>query len=899
MEEVEKDEKDKNQNSSIKKYMYLGDSPNLIEYFAIIGYSQSYISSLVDSFQNINSSPIILSSIISNNNYELQNDEDIIINRIYPSIPKIKKESDPRQISSIVFSSYFEKKRKDGKKAKKIYYTCFAYKFYEKYIHKDKREYYIPKTFCILSQYPYFRTFFYICNNIYYKKMLKIPMELLIYSIVNYMPSPINYSLNFNFFSNKDVIKAPRLAGYPIIDFNLIKIIFIFPKNLVVILFLAIFLEQKLILFSPSYQLLNILVYTLHILNFPFNNNSYHNNIGSSIRYSSKDIYSYETNNGKEASFHIKFYLDSQKIELHFDDDKDEARDLFNYIESILLKTTDKKTLFLEKFISNLIDKLTNIIKEVQEIDNNKIFEPCNEALDKINKSIQEIFYDFILNFFVLFYYDNVYSIENNKIEENKEKNHLVKLSKILDIKDQNLSKVEKTFIKLFRETLKYKLFFIEFLRNFEVEDKFKINYILFKEFIQIKLKNREFIINNSIPYFKIYDDLYFQADIKFIEKSITFSQLDEKYKENIIDIKNKISGYLIKDKNNNEEAILNFNKNILYEIIYYFKQCNKETLNSLFPSIKEIEKNVISEIDIEKLYEFINNELIKYKLIPVYEIFYYSIIIFYLLTFRIFNSCNLINRFKQFIKLLEEIQFNDLYYITLIAKIFQKYNEIKQLEDINLAFQDIRKLLRKKYLIPNKELIDILDKFDNNGLIINEENNIVENGDNTMKYIFTIYSKYNFAHGGMITVDKILKNNMLISYESYFLNISVSEKKNFTPKIIMKISNNEQIYQSNFYSFLYLLNTSRIMLNDSLLNNLELKKINKLSLINLILNVIQYGKYISKASKKIPSKIIHIYYFIEAILKLHILKTDNENVINDENDMNVKKEDYNNFEIC
>ena len=263
------------------------------------------------------------------------------------------------------------------------------------------------------------------------------------------------------------------------------------------------------------------------------------------------------------------------------------------------------------------------------------------------------------------------------------------------------------------------------------------------------------------------------------------------------------------------------------------------------------------------------------------------------------FNQCHLTKNFKKFIKLLEEIQFNDLYYITLIAKIFQKYNEIKQLEDINLAFQDIRKLLRKKYLIPNKELIDILDKFDNNGLIINEENNIVENGDNTMKYIFTIYSKYNFAHGGMITVDKILKNNMLISYESYFLNISVSEKKNFTPKIIMKISNNEQIYQSNFYSFLYLLNTSRIMLNDSLLNNLELKKINKLSLINLILNVIQYGKYISKASKKIPSKIIHIYYFIEAILKLHILKTDNENVINDENDMNVKKEDYNNFEIC
>ena len=879
MEEVEKEP---NQNSSIKKYAYLGDSPNLIEYFAIIGYSQSYIYSLVDSFQNINSPPIILSSIISNNNYELQSDEDIIINRIYPSIPKLKKESDPRQISSIAFSSYFEKKRRNGKKSKKIYYSCFAFKFHEKYTHNDKREYYIPKAFCILSQYPYFRTFFYICNNIFYKKILKIPIELLVYSIVNYIPSPINYSLNYDFCSNNNVIKAPRLGGYPTIDYNLIKILFIFPKKLIVILFLAIFLEQKITFFSPSYPLLNIFIYTLHILNFPFNNNSYHNNIGSIISSSSNDIYSYETNTGKNDSFHIKFYLDSQKIELHFDDDKEEVKDLFNYIEGILLKINEKKTLFLEKFISILVGKLSSIIKEVQEIDNNKIFEPCSEALDKINQNIQMIFYDFCLNFFILFFYDNEYSIENNKIKENKEKNHFMKISKILDIKGQKLSKIEKTFI--------------EFLRNFEVDDKYKINYILFKEFIQIKLKNREFIFNNSIPYFKIYDDLYFQADIKFIEKNINFSQLDEKYKENKnLDIKNKISEYIAKDKNNNEEVFFNFNKNILYEIIYYFKQCNQENLKSLFPSIKEIEKIKISEIDIEKLYKFINNELIKYKLVPVYEILYYSTIILYLLTFRIFNTCHLVKNFRKFIQLLEEIQFNDLYYITLIAKIFQKYQEEKDLEDINLVFQEIRRLLRKKNLIPNKELIDILDKFDNSGLIINEDNNIIENGDNTMKNIFVIYSKYNFDHDGIITVDKILKQNILKSFESLFLNISVSATKNFIPKIIMKIYNNEQVYQSRFYSFPYLLNNSMMMLNDSLLNNFEIKKINRLPLINLILNVMQYGKYISKETKKIPKiNPIPIYYFIEAILKLHILKADNENVINDENDMNVKKVNYN-----
>lgn len=839
---MKNDEKDK--NSPIKRYMYLGDSPNLIEYFSIIGYSQSYISSIIDSFKNIDIPPIILSSIISKNNYDLQNDEDTIIKRIYPSIPNIKKESEPWQISCIAFSSYFEKEKKEGKKAKKIYYSCFAYKFLEKYIHKDKREYLIPKAFCILSQYPYFRIFFYICNNIYYKQGLKIPLELLGYSIVNFIPSPINYSLNFDFCSNKNVIKASRLAGYPTIDFNLIKIFALIPTNLLVILFLAIFLEQKVILVSPSYPLLNILVYAFHILNFPFNYNSYHNNIDSIISASSNDLYTYETNKEKNVSFNLKFFLDSQKIELHFNDDEDKVKDLFFFIEGILLKNNEKKTFFLEKFISIFMDKLTYIfksMKEIQEAGNNYIFEPCSEALDKMSQNLQEIFYDFCLNFFVLFYYDNIYSIEKNKIEENKEETDLKKLSLILDEKEQKLSKVEKFFMKLFRKTLKYKSFFIDFLRNFEVEDKYKINYILFKEFIQMKLKNRKLIENSSIPYFKIYDELYFQADIKFIEKIITFSNLQGKYEENkTIDIKNKISSYLIENKNNNGEIAFNFNKNILYEIIYYFNQCKKETLNSVFPSIKEIENIKILEIDIEQIYEFINSELIKYKLIPIYELFYYSTIILYLLTFRKFNSFHLVNNFRKFMKVLEEMQFNNLYYITLIVKFLHKCNEVKKLEDINLVFHDIRKLLRKKHLIPNKELIDILAKYVNNSLNMNENNNIIDVGENSMKNIFTIYSKHNFTFDGMISVDQILKRNILKSFDNTFINIPISSKKNVIPKIIMKIYNNLQEYESKFYSFPYLLNSSIIILKEILLNNLELKVKNRQLLIHLILNVIK-----------------------------------------------------------
>ena len=244
--------------------------------------------------------------------------------------------------------------------------------------------------------------------------------------------------------------------------------------------------------------------------------------------------------------------------------------------------------------------------------------------------------------------------------------------------------------------------------------------------------------------------------------------------------------------------------------------------------------------------------------------------------------------------EILEEIQFNDLFYITLIVKIFQKYNETKKSEDIKIVFQYLRNVLRKKNLIPNKELIDILAKFNNNGLIIYEEKNLIEIQDNNLKNNFTIYCKYNFTYGGIISVDKMLKRNILKSFENFFLILPISAKKNFVPKIIMKLFNNIEMYESKFYSFPYLLNNSMIMLKKILLDNLELKTINKLLLICLILNVIQYGEFISNANTKIPKKIIPINYFIETVFKLHSKDNDFDNIINDENDINVKPEYYN-----
>ena len=164
----------------IKKYPYLGYSPNLIEYFGIIGYSETFIPELISSIKNSNSylnsntqsqlknispyPPTVLSSITSNNDYGIV-DNELIITQLYPDNPKIfmveQNQPEPEK-SNAIYSFCFDSL--DGQT--KLFYTCFGFKFYE--IFKDEEDkYYIPKAFCIISQYPFFNAFFNICSNLY------------------------------------------------------------------------------------------------------------------------------------------------------------------------------------------------------------------------------------------------------------------------------------------------------------------------------------------------------------------------------------------------------------------------------------------------------------------------------------------------------------------------------------------------------------------------------------------------------------------------------------------------------------------------------------------------------------------------------------------------------------
>ena len=283
----------------IKKYPYLGYSENLIEYFSVIGYTENFIPELISTYklrQNLTTNtnannqislknknpypPTVLSSITSKIDYGIV-DNELIITQLYPENPKLiayeANQPEPEK-TNVIYSFCFDSS--DGKQ--KLFYTCFGYKFYELYkLPNSEEEYYIPKAFCIISQYPFFNTFYLICKNIYnliITKSNKIPFEILVYNIVNYIPSPINSNLDLYLFGNDNEspkIELNQLNGYPNIDFDLYEIFNLLPLNLILEVYMLSFLEQSILFFSSNLELLNTIMYIINMFNYPCNDTTY------------------------------------------------------------------------------------------------------------------------------------------------------------------------------------------------------------------------------------------------------------------------------------------------------------------------------------------------------------------------------------------------------------------------------------------------------------------------------------------------------------------------------------------------------------------------------------------------------------------------------------------------
>ena len=727
----------------IKKYPYLGYSENLIEYFGIIGYSEDFIPELISlqksrqikysnsnnvpqplTKNNIKYPPTVLSSLTSKNDYGIV-DNELIITQLYPENPKIyiyePNQQEPEK-SNVIYSFCFDST--DGQE--KIFYTCFGYKFYELYKNNNNEDkYYIPKAFCIISQYPFFNAFYNICNNIYdtlINKKNVIPIEILLYNIINYIPSPINNKLELYLFTNDKEdpkVELNQLSGYPNLDFDLYEIFNLLPLNLILQIYILTFLEQNLLFFSSNLELLNTIMFIMYMFNYPCNDSTYfwhivsvgRNNLVEENKFVGKVMvcllgvnctYEPSINTSDFASNHYIVDIDNKKLiykesnDVSIDeDDGTKLVNFVNYIENILKEKNVNSNIVkipllqLKKRIeSYLYEKIIGFTTNPKKNFVNFFKAEKDPKNANINIKILEFFYDCNLALLTKFYNDNQLNSSFDKItnEENNTENSL-NSSKFCE-------EEEKYFFDLFRNSIKYKIYFDNFMTGFDVMDVFKIPFLFSQIFLELKLKDPNEISCDNLDYFHIIDQLYkFGNNNNSNPKKINFECFNQHYIENLSknfkrffvnDYDNHIFGKNAKDEIGKSDIpkerryqLINLNKKIVNRYLYLLQNFYEiQDIENIFPHIKKKENNnSIKNIDRRIIYQFIKNKLIEKKFISSTNFLIYSLAYIVSLTIHL-------HPFEQMISYLNEIQntlklikyFMPHYIYTIIKSIYQYY---------------------------------------------------------------------------------------------------------------------------------------------------------------------------------------------------------------------------------
>ena len=894
----------------IKKYPYMGYSQNILEYFAIIGYQDNFIPIVINSKKKYY--PTILTSVTSNTDFGII-DNQLIISQIYPSIPSliyvnkndiinvITQEKPP--ISSVIYSFCFDST--DGKS--KLFYTCYAYKFYEKYYHQLNNSnfeeyYYIPKAFCIISQYSFFSLFRYICKNIHKiftkKENNTLPIELLIYNIVNFIPSPLNYNLYLELFSfydcNISPIEMNQLSGYPYIDFDLKEVFNILPINLFLEIYLMTIVEQSMLFFSSNLEILNMVMYIMYILNYPCNDSTYFwhivsvskDNLNEENKFVGKVMVSMLGVNATYddcidtsafGGYHFIVDIDNKKIilkesldlSLNEKEDSENLGKFHNYIKDII-KDKNVESLFLKTFIKRLKSNLESIIFKEQDNSTPRkynCFFNKNKSTYFNNRRIQEYFYDFCLNILTLFYQDLTLVASYDKIKR-VEFNNEDQFRKIKDlgINSQSKSMVEGEiiFLELFRGAVKYKTYFENFIQNKDTMDVYKIALLFSDEFINLKLKDGSNKLLNQISFFDIIDKLYYPEKRQII--NITVNNLLQLKIDSLKDFFDQNSNVNIKsDKKAKKNQLINLNKKIINKYLYLLNNFfEKEEIKDLFPSLRIHEEQPIINFDRRHIIGVIINYFERNKnLINNAEYLIYAIIYIFCISMSLHSYRKMLNYFENIINSFGRIKFFLRQFGNIIVQTFYKYHILHRKEkkysemgvsQIKMYFYMLITFLKQNKIVPNEEMMVVLSKFfgklifqERKSIHKKEEKEIDNDADFTISRNenFFCFMKHCFNRYSYIKSNKMIRSGLKeINYSN--IHIKIKEGLILKPTIIIKIK--DYVYSSYFFSPKKIYKFAETAFNEfNKSDNLDFSKLKIKEIRDCITNLIQYGLEIEK----------------------------------------------------
>ena len=699
----------------IKLSPYLGYSQNLMEFFVIIGYPEKILKEIEPDITLLNEDDYdlsIISIVISDLALNLFN-PDRIIKEIYPDKPKIVKSDIKPKSTNMIFYSCFD--TMDGEK--KNLFVGYGLRFYEKYIDINKNEYYVPKAFAILSQYPYFNTFNKICSNllnINNKLENTIPFEILIYAYVNYIPSPIKNNLILKDLNSN--IFIPKLTGYPYPDFDICKIFNIIPLKEFIKIYILIFLEIELLFFSPNIEQLSIFMYILYILNYPLTDSNYFWHIKCVSRntaesgtqcanatftgINSKFDYDFNFDNLDNLSFIVD--MENKKNFITTIHDNKESKDinqLLKFINNILNNKKVEKSFFLSDILSTLKRKMKTVLKEYSKKTIVDSFFYMDQKIIQINREIQEIFYDFILNILVILNKDfEIDPTINSPIIKRK-------------IQNSKLSEEEKIFLEYSRQTIKYNTYFDLFIKHFKAANEIKVSLLFSDEYVNLKMKDTNKIIPDHIKYFNIMDNLY---SLKPGNDEIKYNYIYNEFNE-----RNKL---INKNKEKKNNQLIALDQNIIKDFIYFKK--NKE----YYKFLKKKQDQEIEIIDKMSVPLTIQNYF--YQVLNQEYYLRSALVFFFSITFPLFSFQDSLYLLSEVFKGLEKIQYFQRYYLYIILKSIHKYYVVNMQNGQfpELVFNNVKKYcqlinahLMNNKIIPNKEIFLFLKKILN---MKNQDNN-------------------------------------------------------------------------------------------------------------------------------------------------------------------------------
>ena len=826
----------KNIENSINLLPYNGRAKNLIDKFYIFGYNYSTLKKYIFdktpnisekitdpedlNYFNLDEDPSTLIEITNNFQKELI-DTQVVQNLIFPNKLKIYyrlysniNNSCNKRLSETIKNNNFNKIDFSDDNYKypvsvRVVFSSnpiednnsqknqngFAYIFYRKLLQKKEiknKKYiiYIPYTFCVISEFPFYKSYeklFRRLREMYFLDSIYIPIEILLYKIIKLTPSPINNDVildlkkmftqdkivhnlidnsvnikksnshiinniklpkedktvdDFLVVENMDLlkykIKFKILSGYPLIQYNLAKVLFnTLSTEQIINVFLFTFLEANVLLFSKEIEYLTFTANAYMNLNYPHNNSHYFFNIGAislekfkiggsilggeinstsliSINNEFVEDYLGKASHLKE---HVIVDLDNNDILFAKFNENDNYEKINKLIGEIYEENNDNNNIEdtnLYKAIINLKRRL-NIAKskkfvydyyvdpkKPENIDNKKGFiyfndEPYKDSIDELNKYIQEAFYECVINL-SLYFYENVEIKEKNTKKNQKEKkNYFVDIEYNKDCLFEGLYTDEELLVlRELTETMKFQYSFCQFVLDHNPIDLYKIPLTFTDEFI-LFISRKKDIDTSKIEFFKLIEELYLSEKINEIQE-IDFSSAITEFMNNfknkfIRDIEERDKkrfkldySSIIKviDNKNNQgkeenKKILKYqtyelDNRILLNYINLIENLPKDKKSKLMSIDSAMDDSIINEIDIIEIEKRVEDYCLDKKYLNNNELCVSNIIIIFAICLKFFPE-NI--RCYDFLKtLFENFVIFRKYYTYLLQIIYKLFKQ-------------------------------------------------------------------------------------------------------------------------------------------------------------------------------------------------------------------------------